>query len=103
MKVLRIIVILVGIGVCNTENTFAQAKKITPIVLTKTSLKTMEVAQLPSKVKEAASKYAGYKIKKAFVSQYKRNKKLYKVAIARGPIVYELIINEKGKVLQSGE
>lgn len=103
MKVLKIIVILVGIGVFGVENTYAQVKKIVPIEFNETSAKSMVATQLPTKVKEAASKYAGYKIKKAFVSQYKRNKKLYKVQIARGPIVYELIINEKGKVLESRE
>ncbi len=103
MKILRIIVILIGIGAFSTESTYAQAKKIVPVEFNETSAKSMVATQLPSKVKEAASKYAGYKIKKAFVSQYKRNKKLYKVQIARGPIVYELIINEKGKVIESRE
>jgi len=103
MKVLKIIVILVGIGFFGLETTYAQAKKIVPIQLNETSSKSMTVSQLPDKVKEAASKYAGYKIKKAFVSQYKRNKKLYKVQIARGPIVYDLIIDSKGKVLSTGE
>ena len=103
MKILRIVVILAVVGFCSAENTYAQAKKIVPIEFNKTSAKSMTIAQLPSKVKEAASKYAGYKIKKAFVSQYKNNEKLYKVEIARGPIVYELFINEEGKVISSGE
>ncbi len=103
MKVLKIVVVLMGIGFFGTECTYAQAKKIVPIEFNEISSKSMAVVELPAKVKEAASKYAGYKIKKAFVGQHKRNKKLYKVQIARGPIVYELIINEKGKVLESRE
>jgi len=103
MKVLKIVIVLVGIGLFGTDNLNAQSKKIVPIQLDEATLKSVPTVQLPSKVQEAASKYAGYKIKKAFVSQYKRNKKVYKVQIARGPIVYDLIISEKGKVLVSGE
>lgn len=103
MKVLKIIVVLVGIGFFGGENMYAQAKKIAPFELNEASLKSIATVQLPSKVQKAASAYAGYTIKKAFVSQYKRNRKVYKVQIARGPIVYDLIISEKGKVLATGE
>jgi len=106
MKGLKVIVVFVGMLFFCIQNTDAQRKKITPIKLEKASIKSVTTSQLPAAVKKAASIYAGYKLKKSFVatSQQKGIKgKIYKVQIARGPIVYDLLINEKGKVLEMSE
>jgi hypothetical protein len=103
MKSLKIIVVLIGITCFSVQHIDAQQKKITPVVLNEANVKSLPVTQLPEKVQKSASVYAGYEVKKAFVSQQKNNKKIYKVIVARGPIEYTLFIDEKGKVLEMTE
>ncbi len=103
MKSLKIIILVVGIACFGIQNIEAQQKKITKVVLNEANVKSLPTSQLPEKVQKAASIYAGYVVKKAFVSQQKNNRKIYKVNIARGPIEYTLFIDEKGKVLEMTE
>jgi len=105
MKNLKIIVAFVGIAFLGFHNAEAQQKKIEKVELSTTkSLKSVTLEQLPDAVKKAASSYAaGYKVKKSFVTQLKSTQKVYKVQIARGSIVYDLVIDEKGKVLHMSE
>ena len=104
MKNLKIIIVFVGIAIFSIQETYAQQKKITPVKINEASVKSIATTELPAAVKKAATIYAGYKIKESFVvSQQKSNKKIYKVQIARGPIVYDLLIDKKGKVLETSE
>lgn len=103
MKGLKIIIVFVGIAFFGIQNTYAQQKKIVPVEINEANLKSVAAAQLPAAVKKAATAYAGYKLKKSFVSQQKNNTKIYKIVITRGPIEYNLLIDEKGKVLEMTE
>lgn len=106
MKGLKVIVVFIGMLFFCIQNTDAQQKKIIPVKLEQSSVKSIAIAKLPTAVKKAASIYAGYTLKKSFVatSQQKSIKgNIYKVQIARGSIVYDLLIDEKGKVLEMSE
>ena len=74
MKSFKIIVVLIGIACCGIPHMDAQQKKITPVVLSEANVKSLPTSQLPEKVQKAASVYAGYVVKKAFVSQQKNNR-----------------------------
>ena len=103
MKGLKIIIVFVSIAFFGIQNTDAQQKKLETVEINEKNLKSVAIAQLPDAVNKAATAYAGYKIKKTFVSQQKNNSKIYKVLITRGPIEYTLLIDEKGKVLHMSE
>lgn len=103
MKGLKLMMVLVGIVFFGIENTYGQEKKLEPIELENSKLKNITLESLPDKVKESVATLAGYQIKQAFYTEEKNNTKLYKVQIARGPIVYHLILDEKGKILESQE
>ena len=103
MKNLKIVIVFVGIAFFGIQNTYSQQKKIIPVEINEANLKSVNSAQLPAAVKKAATAYAGYKLKKSFVSQQKNNTKIYKIIIKRGPIEYNLLIDEKGKVLEMTE
>lgn len=103
MKGLKLIMVLVGIVFFGMENTYGQEKKLEPLELDNTKLKNITLEKLPEKVKESVSTLAGYQMKQAFYSEEKGSTKLYKVQIARGPIVYHLIVDEKGRILETQE
>ena len=104
MKGLKIIIVFVGMAFFGIQDTDAQRKKVTPVVvLNEANLKSVATAELPEAVKKAATKYAGFKVKKSFVSRLKSNKKVYKVQIERSSMVYDLLIDEKGKVIEMSE
>jgi len=104
MKGLKLMIVLVGIVFFGAENTYGQeVKKIEPVELDNNKLKTITLEKLPKKVKESVSTLAGYEMKQAFYTEEKGNTKLYKVQIARGPIVYHLIVDSKGRILETQE
>jgi len=103
MKGLKLMIVLVGIVFFGIENTYGQEKKLAPVELDKNKLKNITLEKLPEKVKESVASLAGYQIKQAFYSVEKGKSKLYKVQIARGPIVYHLIVDSKGRILETQE
>jgi hypothetical protein len=103
MKGLKLVIVLVGIVFFGVENTYGQVKKIAPVELDNNKLKNITLEKLPEKVKESVATLAGYQIKQAFYSEEKGKTKLYKVQIARGPIVYHLIVDSKGRILETQE
>lgn len=103
MKGFKLIMVLIGIVFFGIENTYGQEKQLEPVEIDKSKLKNITLEKLPEKVKESVATLAGYQIKQAFYTEEKNNAKLYKVQIARGPIVYHLIVDEKGKILETQE
>jgi hypothetical protein len=103
MKGLKLIIVLVGIVFFGIENTYGQEKKIVPVELDNNKLKNITLEKLPAKVKESVASLAGYQMTQAFYSEEKGKTKLYKVQITRGPIVYHLIVDEKGRILETQE
>lgn len=104
MKGFKIVLVLIGIIFFGVENTYGQEKKVTPQEIDETKLKNVSPDLLPSKVKLAVSKMAGYSIKKSYLTTAKkRGRKIYKVQMARGPIVYDVLVDEKGNILETSE
>jgi len=104
MKGFKIVLVLIGIVFFGMENTYGQVKKINPTEIDDNKLKSINKDLLPAKVKNAVSKMAGYTIKSSFLtSAKKRGRKIYKVQMARGPIVYDVLVDEKGTIIETAE
>ncbi len=104
MKGFKIVLVLIGIVFFGIENTYGQSKEVTPQEIDETKLKNVSPDQLPAKVKSAVSKMAGYSIKKSYLTTAKkRGRKIYMVQMARGPIVYDVLVDDKGNIIETAE
>ena len=105
MKGLKVLIVLIGIVFFGIENTYGQEQQEETVSHDDVNLKKINLNNLPPAVKKSVENIAGYTMKKAFytLEKSKSSGKVYKVQIAKGAIVYNLIIDEEGKILETEE
>ena len=99
MKYCKTFVLIVGIALFSVTNLYGQETN----AIERKNFKKTSVDQIPEKVKTAALRYKGYKIKEIFVGAEKSTAKLYKVTLFKDKSSFTILVDKKGRLVKTLE